>query len=230
MPARAEPSKATGVAATFDGVQFRYGDLMALDRTTMTFERGTSVALVGANGSGKSTMLKLLAGLVTPTSGSVWRVNDAVAFVAQQHHHHQWLPIPVSEVLRMGCYRRRGLLGRITAADRREIADVAARLGVSELMSRPYGALSGGQRQRVLVAQSLIGPPDLLLLDEPITGLDIPSQETILRLVDEETAAVRPSCSPPTTWKRRSGPPGWCSSPAVSSPTDRRPRSSVRST
>jgi ABC-type Mn2+/Zn2+ transport system ATPase subunit len=173
--------------ATFDDVQFRYGDLVALDRTTTEFERGTSIALVGANGSGKSTVLKLLAGLLTATSGTVRRANDAVAFVAQQHHHHQWLPIQVAEVLRMGCYRRRGLLGRITADDRREIDHVADRLGIRDLMARSYGELSGGQRQRVLVAQALIGPPDLVLLDEPITGLDLPSQEVILGLVDDET-------------------------------------------
>jgi ABC-type Mn2+/Zn2+ transport system ATPase subunit len=98
------------------------------------------------------------------------------------------MPIQVDEVLAMGCYRRRGLLGRITAQDRAEISEVAERLGVTDLRRRGFGELSGGQRQRVLVAQALIGPPDLLLLDEPITGLDLPSQETILRIIDEEVA------------------------------------------
>lgn len=174
--------------AAFDEVRVRYGDLVALDRTTTTFEPATSVALVGANGSGKSTMLLLLAGLLDPSSGSVRRSSDAVSFVAQQHAHHTWLPIPVDDVLRMGCYRRRGLLGRITAADRAELTTVARRLSIDDLRRRPFGELSGGQRQRVLVAQALIGRPDLLLLDEPITGLDIPSQEAILAIVDEEVA------------------------------------------
>ncbi len=88
----------------------------------------------------------------------------------------------------MGCYRRRGLLGRITRGDREEIRHVAERLEVVDLMGRSFGELSGGQRQRVLVAQALIGAPGLLLLDEPITGLDLPSQETILRIIDEEVA------------------------------------------
>jgi ABC-type Mn2+/Zn2+ transport system ATPase subunit len=177
------------VVARFDDVSLRYGDVIALDRTTMSFDAFSSIALVGANGSGKSTMLRLLADLVAPTTGEVVRVAAIEAsFVAQQHGHHQWIPMPVDEVLRMGCYRRRGLLGRITREDRMEIRRVAERLDVGDLLARSFGELSGGQRQRVLVAQALIGAPGLLLLDEPITGLDLPSQETILRIVDEEVA------------------------------------------
>ena len=175
--------------ARFDGVAVRYGDLVALDHTSTTFDPGTSVALVGANGSGKSTVLQLLAGLLEPTDGSVERRPGVdAAFVAQQHGHHDWMPLEVDEVLRMGCYRRRGLVGRVTRADRREVAEVASRLDVADLVRRSFSELSGGQRQRVLVAQALIGSPGLLLLDEPITGLDLPSQEAILRIVDEEVA------------------------------------------
>ena len=177
------------VVARLDGASVRYGDVVALDRTSLSFDAGRSVALVGANGSGKSTMLLLLAGLLAPTDGSVTR-RDALSatFVAQQHGHHDWMPLSVTEVLTMGCYQRRGLLGRITREDRSEIDHVAGRLEVSDLTKRSFGELSGGQRQRVLVAQALIGSPGLLLLDEPITGLDLPSQETILRIVDEEVA------------------------------------------
>lgn len=180
----------TGTAvAEFHEVSVRYADVVALDTTTTSFERGSSVALVGANGSGKSTMLRLLAGLLEPSTGTVQRIDGIEAsFIAQQHEHHDWMPVPVDEVLRMGCYRRRGLLGRITRGDRAEIRQVAERLGVADLSRRPFSELSGGQRQRVLVAQALIGSPGLLLLDEPITGLDLPSQEAILTIIDEEIA------------------------------------------
>jgi len=175
--------------ARLEAVTVRYGDVIALDSTSTSFGRGESVALVGANGSGKSTLLLLLAELVTPTSGAVTRADGLeAAFVAQQHGHHDWMPLPVDEVLQMGCYRRRGLLGRITRADRAEMHEVAQRLEVADLVHRSFGELSGGQRQRVLVAQALIGSPGLLLLDEPITGLDLPSQETILRIIDAEVA------------------------------------------
>jgi ABC-type Mn2+/Zn2+ transport system ATPase subunit len=176
--------------AEFTGVSVRYADVVALDTTTTKFRRGTSVALVGANGSGKSTVLRLLAGLLEPSTGSVERLAGIeAAFIAQQHEHHDWMPLPVDEVIRMGCYRARGLLGRITRADRKEIRDVAERLEVADLLRRPFSELSGGQRQRVLVAQALIGAPRLLLLDEPITGLDLPSQEAILSIIDAEVAA-----------------------------------------
>ena len=176
--------------AEFAGVSVRYADVVALDTTTTTFRCGTSIALVGANGSGKSTVLRLLAGLLDPTAGSVTRAPGVdAAFIAQQHEHHDWMPLPVDEVIRMGCYRARGLLGRISRGDRAEIGEVAERLEVADLLRRPFSELSGGQRQRVLVAQALVGSPRLLLLDEPITGLDLPSQETILAIVDAEVAA-----------------------------------------
>lgn len=175
--------------AGFDRVRVRYADMLALDTTSTTFDRGTSIALVGANGSGKSTVLRLLAGLLEPSSGSVTIAEGVeAAFIAQQHGQHEWMPLPVDEVLRMGCYRQRGLLGRISRSDRDEIAAVADRLGVDDLRRRPFSELSGGQRQRVLVAQALIGSPALLLLDEPITGLDLPSQQTILSIIDDEVA------------------------------------------
>ncbi len=75
-------------------------------------------------------------------------------FIAQQHEHHDWMPVPVDEVIRMGCYRTRGLLGRVTRADRAEIHAVAERLHVADLLRRSFSELSGGQRQRVLVAQA----------------------------------------------------------------------------
>ncbi len=171
------------------GVSVRYADVIALDTTSTSFQSGTSVALVGANGSGKSTVLRLLAGLLAPTTGTVERAPDLdAAFISQQHEHHDWMPLPVDEVIRMGCYRTRGLLGRITREDRAEIHSVAERLDVADLLRRSFSELSGGQRQRVLVAQALIGSPKLLLLDEPITGLDLPSQETILAIIDAEVS------------------------------------------
>lgn len=173
--------------ARFHGASVRYADVVALDATTTRFEPATSVALVGANGSGKSTMLQLLARLIDPTAGTVERAPGIdAAFIAQQHGQHSWMPLSVDEVLRMGCYRRRGLLGRLTRGDRTEMRHVAERLDVTDLLRRSFGELSGGQRQRVLVAQALIGSPRLLLLDEPITGLDLPSQEAILTIIDEE--------------------------------------------
>ena len=167
-----------------------YGSTVALAPSSMTIPAGQSVALVGPNGSGKSTLLLVLAGLLRPTSGSVERRRDVrISFVAQHQLQHRWMPISVGEVLRMGRYGERGLLGRLGATDRRAIADAAERMDVGAMMRRPFGDLSGGQRQRVLVAQALAARPDLLLLDEPITGLDLASQQRILEVIVDETAA-----------------------------------------
>jgi iron complex transport system ATP-binding protein len=176
--------------ARLSGASVRFGDLVALAPTDLTIGASTSIALVGANGSGKSTLLKLLAGLLSPSTGRVWRADGlGVAFVAQQHGQHRWMPLMVEEVLRMGTYRGRPLVRRIGSTQRAELDAIAVRLEVADLRRRAFGALSGGQRQRVLVAQALIGSPRLLLLDEPITGLDLASQQTILAVIGDEVAS-----------------------------------------
>lgn len=164
-----------------------YGSVVALAPTTFGLAPGESVALVGSNGSGKTTLLSLLAGLVAPDDGTV-DVPGRVAMVTQHHHHHRWMPLSVDEVLRIGRYQRRGLLGRLGADDRAAIDAAAELLEVTGLRGRSFGELSGGQQQRVLVAQAVASEPDLLLLDEPITGLDLPSQLRILEVIDRHAA------------------------------------------
>jgi ABC-type Mn2+/Zn2+ transport system ATPase subunit len=170
-----------------EGASVRYGSIVALAATDLQFAGGESVALVGSNGSGKSTLLGLLARLIVPTRGAVKFTGlTRVSFVAQQHTFHRWMPLTVDEVVRMGRFRRLGLVRPLRRADRAAIAAVSERLEVADLAKRTFGQLSGGQRQRVLVAQALVDTPDLLLLDEPITGLDLPSQEVILGVIGAE--------------------------------------------
>ena len=167
-----------------------YGSTVALAPSSLAIPPGQSVSLVGPNGSGKSTLLLVLAGLLRPTSGLVARRDRTrVSFVAQHQSQHRWMPLSVSEVVRMGRYGERGLLGRMRAEDRAAIESAAERMDVIGLGRKPFGDLSGGQRQRVLVAQALAAQPDLLLLDEPITGLDLGSQQRILDLIADETAS-----------------------------------------
>jgi ABC-type Mn2+/Zn2+ transport system ATPase subunit len=169
--------------ATARDVCVHYGSTVALAPVSFDIPRGQSIALVGSNGSGKTTLLSLIAGLVEPRDGTI-EVRGRVAMVTQQRDHHRWMPLSVDEVLRIGRYQRRGLLGRLRSDDRDAIDAAAALLEVTQLRGRAFGELSGGQQQRVLVAQAVASQPDLLLLDEPITGLDLPSQLRILDVIE----------------------------------------------
>jgi ABC-type Mn2+/Zn2+ transport system ATPase subunit len=171
-----------------DEVCVHYGATVALAPTSFRLTTGTSVALVGSNGSGKTSLLSLMAGLVDAQDGRLV-VDGSVAMVTQHRDHHRWMPLSVDEVLRMGRYPNRGLLGRLRADDRASIDAAADLLEVTHLRRRSFGDLSGGQQQRVLVAQAIASGPDLLLMDEPITGLDLPSQLRILDVVDGHARA-----------------------------------------
>ena len=177
-----QPFVLTNVAATYGNGH------VAVQGVTCQLEHGTSTALVGANGSGKTTLLRLLSGLAEPSKGTINPnpTQKSVALVPQQHGLRAWMPLTVSDVLRMSRFRDRGLIKRFGPADRIIIEDAAERMEVTDLVSRQFGELSGGQRQRVMVAQALAHDADVLLMDEPITGLDIPSQQLIIRTIDDE--------------------------------------------
>ena len=159
---------------------------------------GSVTSVVGPNGSGKSTLLHAVAGLLDGDTGSVEvlgtdpvTARSRVAYVLQAVAVTEHLPITVREVVTMGRYAVRGPFGRLRAADRDAVDRAIERLELADLAQRHLGELSGGQRQRALVAQALAQEAEVLLLDEPVTGLDLASVERIRRVVDEERAAGR---------------------------------------
>lgn len=173
-------------------VHVAFGACHVLETGELRLNAPSKVALMGPNGSGKTTLLRVLSGLQAPTSGKMDTDGDvSVGYVCQHHHPHAYMPMTVSEVLAIGRYRRRGLVGRLRRSDKEVIAEAAERLNVAHLRRRAFGELSGGQRQRVMVAMVLASQADCLLLDEPITGLDLPSQATILEVIEAECAAGR---------------------------------------
>ncbi|MFV0257131.1 MAG: metal ABC transporter ATP-binding protein [Acidimicrobiales bacterium] len=187
----------SGGGVTLDHLNVVLGGRTVLDDLTAEIPAGTSAAVIGPNGSGKTTLLNVIVGLVPPTSGVIDRgtaeATDRarIAYVLQHRSNQGWLPLTAREVITMGRYAHRGLLGRLRAHDRRLVEAAAGRLQVADLLDRQYGELSGGQQQRVTLARALAQEPTMLLLDEPITGLDLASQERILDLLAEETAAGR---------------------------------------
>lgn len=185
-------------AVSIRGATFRRGGRVALEVPSLDLEAGAVTALVGPNGSGKSTLLHAVAGLLEPDPGTVEvlgrRPADArrqVAYVLQAVAVTEHLPVTVGEVVAMGRYAALGAVRRSTAADKALVAAAVERLELGDLVRRHLSELSGGQRQRALVAQALAHDADVLLLDEPVTGLDLASMERIREVVEEERAAGR---------------------------------------
>lgn len=168
-----------------------YGDTVALTGVTLEIPMGSSLAVIGPNGSGKSTLLGALGGTIPPTSGASAVAGPAPALVLQSTDVDKSLPITVRDTVSLARYPTLGLFRRFSQADRDAIDGAMARLEISDLAGRQFHELSGGQRQRVLVAQGLAQHTDVLLLDEPVTGLDVTSRSIILDLIDEEVSAGR---------------------------------------
>lgn len=171
------------------GLVAGYAGRPVLREVTATLPGGRVSALLGPNGSGKSTLLAVLAGILEPTSGSIRRPGRRrPALVVQQQAVPATLPITVRETVAMGRWAHRGLWRRLTPADRAVVAECLARMDIADLAGRRLDTLSGGQRQRVLLARALAQESDLLLLDEPGTGLDSAAREAIGAAIREAAA------------------------------------------
>ncbi|MFJ1649527.1 zinc ABC transporter ATP-binding protein AztA [Streptomyces sp. NPDC088258] len=166
-----------------------YANRVVLRQLTTRIPAFTTTAVVGPNGSGKSTLLGVLAGVIPVTGGTVThRTGRRPAFVVQRSKAADALPLTVRETVAMGRWGHLGPWKRLSRDDRTKVGECMERLGVSALAHRQLGELSGGQRQRVLVAQGLAQEADLLLLDEPTTGLDATARSLIADVLAEITA------------------------------------------
>lgn len=180
----------TGLAV--DAVSVVLGGRQVLSEVTLRVEPGELVGLIGPNGAGKTTLLRAVLGVVPRAAGSV-RLVAGVGYVPQRHEFAWDFPISVEQAVLTGRTRAIGLLRRPSRTDRRIAAEALDRVDLASLARRPIGELSGGQRQRVLVARALALQPRMLLLDEPFTGLDVPTRElltALLRALGEEGTAV----------------------------------------
>jgi manganese transport system ATP-binding protein len=169
-------------------IEVGYQGKVALEASSFEIPFGVLTAVIGPNGSGKSTLLNTIAGLTSPASGEVSLPpdRDRVAYVMQSTKVSDSLPISVREVVTMGRYPGTGPYRRLGPDDRRAVADAMQRVGITSLAQEHLGRLSGGQRQRAFVAQGLAQDHDILLLDEPLTGIDIPTALAIDEVIHEE--------------------------------------------
>lgn len=162
----------------------------ALDDITLEIPSGERIAVVGPNGAGKTTLFRLIAGTLEPSSGKVNVYGHGpsghvcIAYVPQRSQVDWKFPATVREVVMMGRIRKIGLFRWPSREDWRFVNDALVRVRMDALADRQIGELSGGQQQRTFLAQAIAQEAEVVLLDEPLTGLDLPSQETIFQMLD----------------------------------------------
>ncbi len=169
------------------GLTVSYDQKPAVFSVDATIEPGKLTAIVGPNGAGKSTMLKAALGIIKPLSGQVTHLGRPVAdemhriaYVPQRASVDWDFPVRVIDVVLMGLFRKAGLLGRLSGADRKHAMACLERVGMTDFASRQIGQLSGGQQQRVFLARALAQDADLYLLDEPFAGVDAATEKAII--------------------------------------------------
>ena len=172
------------LALRLDHVSFSYGHGPPVLRDVdLEVARGEFVAIAGPNGGGKTTLLRLVLGLEEPSSGRVELFVRRLGYLAQRAQAGIDAPLTVRELVTAGRAPRTRLLGPLSVADRDAVRDAIDRVGLGTQADRRLSTLSGGQQQRAFIAKALAAEPELLVLDEPTTGVDVEAQEAIAELL-----------------------------------------------
>jgi ABC-type Mn2+/Zn2+ transport system ATPase subunit len=188
-PRRPDPrTNATLVEAT--GLAAGYGGRVAIEEVSFRISRGERVGLLGPNGGGKTTLLRVMLGELTPLRGSL-QVTARCGVVPQTERSRLDYPVSALDVALMGSLSHLPWWRRPGRAERRAALDALGSVGLRELAHTTFGELSGGQRQRVLIARGLVQEAGLLLLDEPFSGLDSDSAERLEELISQLAADGR---------------------------------------
>jgi manganese/iron transport system ATP-binding protein len=172
------------------GLSVQYDGRLALEDISFRIESGERVAVVGPNGAGKSTLFKVIAGVINPTSGELRIYGEGpgshicIAYVPQRSQVDWNFPVTVADVVMMGRIGRLGLFRWPKKRDWEFARSSLAEVGLDDLAGRQINELSGGQQQRMFIARALAQEAELLLMDEPLSGLDIKSQESIYAILD----------------------------------------------
>jgi len=175
------------------GLDFAYGKQKVLQGIDLAVAAGTTLGLIGPNGGGKTTLIRLLLGMLKPTAGTIRiagmaprqaiRQGDLIGYLPQNPRVADSVPLNVRQVVRLGLVGKTGLLRSHTREDLEFVEQLLKRVGIFELADQPIGSLSGGQMQRAFIARALAPRPKLLLLDEPTTGIDRAGQQQFIEFI-----------------------------------------------
>ena len=175
----------SATAIEFNNVKLAYGSKTVLENLNFTIGANDFVGIIGSNGSGKTTILKAILGLVRPAEGKIKISRDVVyGYVPQSNTIDGIFPFTVFDVVKMGLYGRLPLLKRFNKEHYDKVVSVLAQAGMERYGNVPYRDLSGGLKQRALIARALVNDPDVLVLDEPTNDLDIAGEKSIMDLVE----------------------------------------------
>jgi manganese/iron transport system ATP-binding protein len=189
--ARIPEHVASAAPVQLEAVSVAYNGKLALKEISFSLAVGDSVAVVGPNGAGKTTLFRTIAGAMQPSMGAV-RIyghepggHICIAYVPQRSEVDWEFPVTVQDVVMMGRIRKIGLFRWPRRRDWQFIRQAMRSVGVDQLADRQIAELSGGQQQKVFLAQAIAQEAELVLLDEPLGGLDLPSQEAIFEILEQ---------------------------------------------
>ncbi len=178
-----------------DGLSVSYDRKRVLSNIYLNIEAGYVYGVIGPNGAGKSTLFKSILGLIDPNAGDIevlgkdiTDVRKKVAYVPQRDDVDWQFPATVYDIVNMGRYPFKSIFERLNKKDHEIVMESMELVGITHLKDRQIGALSGGQQQRVFIARALCQQADVFLLDEPFVGIDITTEETIIKILKELAA------------------------------------------
>ncbi len=176
-------------------LSFSYPDKSILHRLSFSVESGDFLCIVGTNGTGKSTLLKLILNILPATEGEIrllgktpekFKDYSKIAYVSQKAtSFNRDFPATVEEIVTLGLYSQKGFLKRYTKNDKEKVYNALKRVGMYDYKDKKIGFLSGGQQQRVFIAKALVSSPEIIFLDEPTVGIDIKAVDSICCLLGE---------------------------------------------